>query len=241
MVQGGSFMDGFVANAAGAAAGVMSEGVFGSAGEGGAEGYFARTTVAAVAGGTASVLTGGKFANAAITAAFAHMWNYESPQFLRQTVPGQIPYDFGRSALEEGNYGAATASFGIMLLEQVTAVLTIGISHRYQMATRAGVAAVDAGLTGQVHHGISRTVYGALESHPKLKGIYTARDPRFVTQAKDLASHRGYDRFHRDLDTEIVNWIQANRNATQQQFETHLRSVYQRPDVLGSKLINFLC
>lgn len=77
LAQGGSFIDGFVANAMGAAAGVFSEGVFGPAGSGGAEGFFGRTATAALAGGSASALTGGKFANGALTAAFAQMWNGE--------------------------------------------------------------------------------------------------------------------------------------------------------------------
>ncbi len=37
----------------------------------------ARTAIAAVAGGTASVLSGGKFANGAITGAMAHLFNSE--------------------------------------------------------------------------------------------------------------------------------------------------------------------
>ena len=63
--------------------------------------------------------------------------------------------------------------------------------------------------------------------------MYTARDPRFVTQARDLASHRGYDTFHRNLDAEIAGWIRGNPNATQAQFENYLRGVYQRPDVVA--------
>lgn len=86
-------------------------------------------------------------------------------------------------------------------------------------------------LTGQIHHGISRTVHKALEAHPNLRGVYSARDPRFVTQAKDLASHRGYDTFHRNLDAEVAGWVRGNPNATQAQFESYLRGVYQRPDV----------
>jgi RHS repeat-associated protein len=77
VAQGGDFVDGFVANAAGAAAGVASEGVFGAAGTGGTQGFVGRVSVAAIAGGSASALTGGKFANGAITAAFAQMWNAE--------------------------------------------------------------------------------------------------------------------------------------------------------------------
>jgi len=87
-------------------------------------------------------------------------------------------------------------------------------------------------LAGQLHHAISRTVHKALEAHPNLKGIYKARDPRFVTQAKDLDSHNGYDTFHRNLDAEVAGWIRANPNATQAEFESYLRGVYQRPDVL---------
>lgn len=89
-----------------------------------------------------------------------------------------------------------------------------------------------AQLTGQMHHGISRTVHKALEAHPNLKGLYGARDSRFVTQAKDLASHRGYDTFHRNIDAEVAGWVRGNPNATAQQFESYLRGVYQRPDVL---------
>src|SRR5262249_16575629 len=44
---------------------------------GGDEGKFLRTSIAGIAGGTASVLTGGKFANGAVSAAFAHLFNQE--------------------------------------------------------------------------------------------------------------------------------------------------------------------
>ena len=49
----------------------------GKSGDGIAENVAARTAVAAVAGGTASVLSGGKFANGAITGAFAQLYNGE--------------------------------------------------------------------------------------------------------------------------------------------------------------------
>lgn len=87
-------------------------------------------------------------------------------------------------------------------------------------------------LSGQIHHGISRKVHQALQQHPNLKDVYEARDPRFTTQARDLASHKGYDRFHRNLDAEVSGWIRSNPNATQAQFENYLRGVYQRPEVV---------
>ncbi len=51
---------------------------------------------------------------------------YESPAFLRYTVPGQIQYDYGRTALENGQYGWAAAHFTAMVGEQVIFALTLG-------------------------------------------------------------------------------------------------------------------
>jgi hypothetical protein len=68
MAQGGTFVDGFIANGVGAAAGIVTgDSPLGSVS--GGEGVFFRTAIAAAAGGTASALTGGKFANGAVTAA----------------------------------------------------------------------------------------------------------------------------------------------------------------------------
>ena len=98
---------------------------------------------------------------------------------------------------------------------------------------KAGLSAASSvpQLTGQMHHGISRPITKALAQHPNLKGLYTARDGRFVTQATDRAAHNGYDSFHRNLDAEVVGWIRGNPNATVQQFENYLRDLYKRPDV----------
>jgi len=52
----------------------------------------------------------------------------------------------------------------------------------------------------------------AIDNHPILKGLFAKRDNRFVTQAVDGAAHRGYQRWHRDLDDEVVEWIQNNPN-----------------------------
>jgi hypothetical protein len=76
MAQGGTFVDGFIANGVGAAAGIVTgDSPLGSVS--GGEGVFFRTAIAAAAGGTASALTGGKFANGAVTAAMAHLFNAE--------------------------------------------------------------------------------------------------------------------------------------------------------------------
>src|SRR5436190_16693005 len=83
--------------------------------------------------------------------------------------------------------------------------------------------------TGQWHHIISMTVWKALELHRVLKGHYTYRDSHFVTQAKDLKAHCGYQKWHKQVDEEIAKWIARHGEATMQQFEVYLREVYSRP------------
>jgi hypothetical protein len=89
--------------------------------------------------------------------------------------------------------------------------------------------------TGQWHHIISKTVwYGTqLESHDVLRGKYSYRDSRFVTQAKDLKAHCGWEGWHRKVDREIAAWLKTFRQATPEQFEAFLREVYARPELLA--------
>jgi hypothetical protein len=82
--MGGSFKDGFIGGVSGA--GVA--GAFGNAFSGVSEeiGVLGRTAVAAVGGGVASVLSGGKFADGAFSAAFFHLFNSESHRLKPMTV-----------------------------------------------------------------------------------------------------------------------------------------------------------
>jgi poly(3-hydroxyalkanoate) synthetase len=70
-----------------------------------------------------------------------------------------------------------------------------------------------------------------LERSEKLKGLYKARDSKWIAQAKDLLSHLGYQTWHRELDTEIENWIEDHPDATQQEFEKFLKELYDREDL----------
>jgi hypothetical protein len=84
---------------------------------------------------------------------------------------------------------------------------------------------------GQQHHLISRPIAKALEKHSTLKGLYKPRDPRFVARAKDEQSHCGYQKWHRDVDEEISNWLLATPQATPQQLMDKLREIYSRPEM----------
>jgi hypothetical protein len=84
---------------------------------------------------------------------------------------------------------------------------------------------------GQQHHLISRPIAKALKEHPSLKGLYKPRDPRFVARARDEQSHCGYQQWHRKVDEEIIDWLDANADATPQQFLDKLREIYSRPEM----------
>ncbi|HLL53218.1 MAG TPA: hypothetical protein VK447_06725, partial [Myxococcaceae bacterium] len=95
----------------------------------------------------------------------------------------------------------------------------------------AGLASIGASgeCSGQFHHVISRPIARALNDHRTLKGLHTERDPRFVTRAADKASHNGYQRWHRDVDTEVIRWITDHPDALPAHFEAMLREIYNRP------------
>ncbi|MBK7140496.1 MAG: RHS repeat protein [bacterium] len=98
----------------------------------------------------------------------------------------------------------------------------------YSQATKS---LIKAGK-GQAHHVISKAIFNALSDHPRLKGLFKLRDSRMIAFAKDLASHRGYQDWHRALDKEIAEVILANRTMTFTQFLRYLTKRYSLPDLL---------
>lgn len=84
---------------------------------------------------------------------------------------------------------------------------------------------------GQEHHIISKKIADKLARHPTLSGRYTARDPRFKTRAADKESHNGYQKWHRDVDDEVIEWLSKYDHATPAEFEAFLRQIYNRPNM----------
>jgi RHS repeat-associated protein len=88
-MRGGKFKNGFAAGAFGKAASLGLSGAgYGSlglsdAGKGSTWEVAGRTAISAIVGGTASSLSGGKFANGAVTAAMQHLFNAETPKPTR--------------------------------------------------------------------------------------------------------------------------------------------------------------
>jgi RHS repeat-associated protein len=86
--------------------------------------------------------------------------------------------------------------------------------------------------TGQQHHIISKRVEAALKEHPVLGGRYT-RESGPISRAVNKRAHNGYrGTWHEDLDNEIIQWLEDNRNATPEQFEAFLLGRYAQPDLL---------
>jgi hypothetical protein len=104
LAQGGSFTDGFVSGAIGQAAGMFAvNGPLGAIGGNG--GATIRSIFAGAAGGAASELTGGKFMNGFVTAAFAQMWNGEGRGLGEPFSQDPIPVNSNKSLLAVGIEG----------------------------------------------------------------------------------------------------------------------------------------
>jgi hypothetical protein len=83
--------------------------------------------------------------------------------------------------------------------------------------------------TGQRHHVFSNKIINALKRHQTLMGIFERDD--VITRAIDDASHRGYETWHREIDSEVVDWLTEHPNTTKEEFTDFLQQVYSRPDI----------
>jgi hypothetical protein len=86
-----------------------------------------------------------------------------------------------------------------------------------------------AKTTGQWHHVFSRKIMRTLDEHPTLQGVFSRED--FLVQAADDLSHRGYQRWHRVYDDQVVEWLTVNSGATQDEFLDYLQRVYSQPEI----------
>jgi hypothetical protein len=140
---------------------------------------------------------------------------------------------------EAAALGASELGINLGSVGQVSAVsvrggtVVVSLPATAVAMTAQGQGGQPAGPTGQRHHVISKRIAEALEDHRVLRGLYKARDPRFVTRAADKAAHKGYQRWHRDVDEEVVGWLKRYQDATSQEFEAFLRQIYSRPEMLA--------
>ncbi len=124
-VQGGQFRHGFYSSFIGSVAGsaTMSGPLSGDDWDRIAE----RTAISAVAGGTASALGGGKFANGAETAGFQHLFNDEASflNSMRTMFRHTFSYIVGGEMSPSGQVTADTGSKNDQLMDRAVAKLTL--------------------------------------------------------------------------------------------------------------------
>ncbi|RMG37448.1 MAG: hypothetical protein D6732_06765 [Methanobacteriota archaeon] len=82
---------------------------------------------------------------------------------------------------------------------------------------------------GQRHHLLSKKIMNALDNHPTLKNIFKREDPRFIYNAADDAAHRGYQTWHRQYDSMVVDWLEKHPSATPDDFTRYLHDLHQQP------------
>ena len=80
---------------------------------------------------------------------------------------------------------------------------------------------------GQKHHAISTKIYQRMSKNPQLAKAFKARDNRFVTQAADEMAHRGYQKWHRKYDEDVVKWLKDHPKASPQDFVNYLDDLYK--------------
>jgi hypothetical protein len=147
--QGGDFMSGALGSAVGYAAGSFS-GRFITGGT--PWDIAARTAIAAVAGGTAAELSGGKFVNGAATAAFQHLFNQEAARKLQKRtfrLGGGVVGPFGSE-----DEAAISASRGLALtddtdLRERGRFILRDPGGRYWHSLRYGVGTLTGGSNGR--------------------------------------------------------------------------------------------
>ena len=130
---GGSFRDGMLS--AGISKMIAVGGGYGAlSGDKGLSGIATRTTAAAIVGGTISKLTGGKFANGALTSAMAHLFNYESKESFGNKSMMTVNKD-GHWQVREN---AALAAAGLDPSTSTHSCSPIGLAGCAMMGTIAG-------------------------------------------------------------------------------------------------------
>lgn len=150
--MGGKFQDGFLSAAASSAAGHLPgvDRLMGSAGDGAPVKAVARTVTAAVIGGTASALGGGKFANGAFTAAMQFILNDNIDDALTLVTGAADVLSFGLSKwlrddvytdYYEGtvNYESGAYTNGEILGVGIAIVTTGGTAGAANAGTRLAV------------------------------------------------------------------------------------------------------
>ena len=127
VVRGGEFSTGFITGALGAIGGLLAVEVPGFRNIKGWQGRSIRSAIAGAFGGVGSKLTGGKFTNGFVSAAFAHMWNQE--RHLREPPSGTkiAPYGEKLVPLSQVPHGSKQVlQYRVFFYDEITQSWWVG-------------------------------------------------------------------------------------------------------------------
>jgi RHS repeat-associated protein len=145
-------------------------------------------------------------------------------------IGGQAPGDFIAEQAKKVCVDSAMTLASMAPVGGAKGMLSVGAKELAAL-DKAKKAQACAKAAGQLHHVISTKIWRAVERHPKIKGAFNKRDPRFVTRAVDDAAHRGYQRWHRELDAEVEGWLEEFQGKSPEEFLEYLRNLYERTDI----------
>ncbi len=148
--------------------GSMAEGPLSSIEGGGAGKVFARTAIAATAGGISAELGGGKFANGALSAAFVHLFNGEARKDLRTSISGYkiiMEHEGFMPMIYEDQAGYATIGYGHKLNPGEADLYKNGITKEQALALlKQDVAKAELAVNQLVFVPLSQSQFDALVS-----------------------------------------------------------------------------
>jgi hypothetical protein len=105
------------------------------------------------------------------------------------------------------------------------------IKAGYMAAKGTDAAADVVKVTGQLHHPITTKVFRSLTDNSNVSAEFRDNYKRFTTQAADLASHNGYQTWHREIDKAMENWLAKRPKATETEIIDELKRLYSDPDI----------
>jgi len=149
----------------------------------------------------------------------------------RLSMLPHFPQATSAGASRFGLNAASVGQVSSVAITGTTVIISLPSSALAMVAERLTEGPAKPQPTGQLHHPISKRIFRALKNHRTLQGHYTERDPRFVTRAASKESHNGYQKWHSDLDNEVIEWLEVNKAVTPNQFEAYLRQRYSQPDL----------
>ncbi len=121
--------------------------------------------------------------------------------------------------------GALAGYFIAPIVTSATGVSGISI-------TKLGVTTLPIKTGGQGHHVLSRRIIDAIKNNKNL--VSSANRNKSVIKAWTKEAHKGYQDWHRKIDSSVEIWAENNPNATVEEFGRFLYDLYFTKEMIRS-------